>query len=273
MKKIIKLLLPPIIFKILSCLKKKDPYVGISYYGIYENFEDVLKEFNNSTNYNNSESKKELFEISQNKLRKLQNGDPPTIGWENIRFNFFTSFLSTFDLNNTISILDIGGGLADSFFEMKFSCPNLASKYYIYDLPEINKTGEKISSSFSNELFFIESFLSLNPDIVLFGSSLQYFSDYTKILQDVFNTKPRYILLTDHPMSEKINTFVCAQVNMKDRVIPRYVFNLEEINDLFLRNSYQLKHKSNNYYPFHNFNNYEGEYKNCQHYNLVFERQ
>jgi putative methyltransferase (TIGR04325 family) len=269
MKRYLKLFIPPIFLKVFKYLNRNSKYDGITYHGIYNSFNEVFSNYSFSTRYNSKESTRETLKKSTIKVQKLKNNDIPTIDWNNSRLNLFTSFVSTFPPEEKIHVLDIGGGLAESFIDLKFSCPHLKLHYYVYELPEITEAGKDLEREFPNELKFITDFKDLKTDIILFGSSLQYFENYKEIVNDVCSLKPKHILLTDHPMGN-VNTFVCAQVNMKDRVIPRYVFNLDEIEVLFSKNNYYQSLKSVNYYPFHNFNNYDGEYKKCQHYNLAF---
>lgn len=101
-----------------------------------------------------------------------------------------------------------------------------------------------------------------------FGSSLQYFENYRNILIETISLNPDYIVITDTPMGS-MNTFVCAQVNMKDIVIPRLVFGLEELLEFFKSEGFDLIHKSYMYYPFHNFDNYNPPYSNSLHTNLI----
>lgn len=110
------------------------------------------------------------------------------------------------------------------------------------------------------------------PDIVYYGSSLQYFDDNSKILTEAIQYKPRYVIVSDAPMGVQ-ETFACAQVNMPGIVIPRWVFNQNEIIRLFDYGGYELIHESANYYPFHNFYSYREPYQSIMHKNLIFVRK
>ena len=268
MKKIIKLLIPPIFLKMLTFFRKKQED-NITYEGIFTSFAEVDEQYKNATNYNNDESLKDVLNEAKNKFDLLKEGKIPSLDWSNCRHNLLPTFLSSFSKNEKITILDIGGGLGGSFIDLKFSCPHLQLDYFVYDLPDVIAMGKELHHEFSEELHFIDNFKNISPRLVLFGSSLQYFEDYSKIIDEVTQLDPEYILMTDHPMGD-VKTFVCAQVNMKDRVIPRYVFEIKEIVELMKKNNYEFIHKSVNYYHFHNFDNYQGNYQNCQHYNLAF---
>lgn len=264
--------IPKFILKLVrNAPSKKKP--NITYTGIYSSFEEVYDKYPLSTNYNSEESSHEEFELACAKFKTLNNGSIPFHDSTNSRLNILPTFLSSFSGTHKIKILDVGGGFGTSYINLKFSCPQIETEYTIYELPEI-VSQSSIFSQEHGELKFTSDFSTINSDfdIVLFSSSLQYFENYKEIINLVCNFKPKFILLTDHTMGI-VDTFVCAQVNMKDRVIPRHVYNINEIISLFKTNNYELKLKSVNYHPFHNFFNYDGDYTNTTHYNLVFSKQ
>ena len=82
-------------------------------------------------------------------------------------------------------------------------------------------------------------------------------------------SNPKYVLISDTTVGD-VPTFVCAQVNDPRTVIPRWVLNMDDLDDLFSMFGYTRVLRTSNYYPFHNFYNYEGDYKNIEHANLVF---
>ena len=270
MKHFVKILIPPIIWNFVKALFVKEIH-SFTYTGKYDSFEEVLMGVPLSTRYNSTDSLEYSLVAAREKFERFKSGYPPSLNWDNSRLNLFPAFLITMNFENKIRVLDIGGGLGVSFLDLKFSNPEIKTEYTVYELPEIVQLGKEFSNTYK-ELNFCSDFpkKSESYDVILFGSSLQYFENYQEIIESTCALKPTYIILTDHPMGV-VSSFICAQVNMKDRVIPRYVFNLNEIILLFEEKNYKLIHKSVNFYPFHNFSNYEGDYQKTLHYNIVFE--
>lgn len=271
MKRILKLFIPPILLKIFSS-RRKDSHPEITYSGIYQTFDEAKADFTFGGDYHSDQSFSGLKDCARQKFQRLSNGQSPHLDWDNARYNLFTAFMANQSSKEKMTILDIGGGFGDSFIDLKFACPKLKVEYTIYELPDLIKNSDEFSSQFPEELFFTSDFSSLKPDIILFGSSLQYFENYREVISQVTKLNAKAILLTDHPMGI-VPTFVCAQVNMANRIIPRFVFNKDEIINLFNESDYDLAMNSLNYFSFHNFENYEGDYKNCHHTNLIFKRK
>lgn len=272
MKTLIKSLTPPILWNFIR--KKVTTEVkNTTYEGIYSSFQEVLDNFTqSSTEYNSPESAEQSYHKAKLRFSQLKSETTPNLSWENSRLNLFPAFLATQVRLTPLSILDIGGGLGVSYVDLKSSCPNIKVDYTIYELPEVAKQGEQLSKEI-NDLKFVSDLPQYNRlDCVLFGSSLQYFENYAQVIDKVCSNNPDYVVLTDHPMGY-FNSFICAQVNMKDRVIPRFVFNIDEIVSLFNKNKYKLILKSLNFYPFHNFENYTGPESTAQHYNLIFKKE
>ena len=92
------------------------------------------------------------------------------------------------------------------------------------------------------------------------------------MLREVMSYQPPFIVISDTPMGN-IDTFACAQINMPGIVIPRWVFNQNEIDLILKSGGYELIHESGNYYPFHNFNNYPSNYQGIAHKNIIFMRK
>ena len=55
-----------------------------------------------------------------------------------------------------------------------------------------------------------------------------------------------------------------------DKINECNVFNINELKSLFIKSGYNQIHQSINYYPFHNFDNYEQPHSSARHMNLIF---
>ena len=243
-------------------------YSNITYSGIYSNFKEVQNQFAIINQYSSSEQ----FCITADQAKKLlsdsESGSFINIGWASQRLNFLANFLSALDFES-LKILDIGGGFGETYLHVKRS-----TKCNIrYDIIELEKTVEVGKSIFKNNhdlnFFTLDTYSKNKYDLVYFGSSLQYFEDWKEIIKIAIASNPEFILITDTPVGA-VPTFVCAQVNDPRAIIPRWVFNIEDLEVLFSTFGYSLVLGNSNYYPFHNFYNYEGEYRNIEHANLVF---
>lgn len=161
--------------------------------------------------------------------------------------------------------------ICESYLHLKSS----THKQYEYHILELDFTVEVLRLIFEKEINFTAHTtldrLFSTPEIIYFGSSLQYFENYKKILFDALKLSPEYVIISDTPMAE-VETFACAQVNMPGIVIPRWVFNEDEIIATFKNDNYEICCRSTNYYPFHNFNNYNDKYRNTFHTNLIFRK-
>jgi len=268
-KQFIRLFLPPIRIKLFRGPDKKP----ITFEGIFCEFGEVLEKYQNSTNYNSNQSLIDLEVEAIQELSNLEASLPPNLSYNLIRRNVLTFIVSMISGNN-ISLLDIGGGLGTTYLDLKYSSPNKIIDFTILELPDTAKIGSKIFRKHSN-VKFITDFPSDKMNefkIVHFGSSLQYFNDYKKVLKSCALLKPELIVLSGTAAGKAL-TFVCAQVNMENKTIPMWVFNLDEIVDFMEALGYFIIHKSISYYAFHNFLNYSGEDEaNTQIYNLIFKQ-
>ena len=244
---------------------------GITYQGFYSNFNEVLPELGDQVQYSTSEQFDTALKLAKELLYNSDTYSFVNLGWASQRLNFLPNFISTLNLDR-LKILDVGGGFGETYL-------NLRRRVLIdvqYDIIELEKTveaGKEIFRNCNNLNFYTSnSYSPSNYDLVYFGSSLQYFEDWKAIIELAFVSHPKYILISDTTVGE-VPTFVCAQVNDPRIIIPRWVFNIQDLDNTFLDSSYTRVLRTSNYYPFHNFFNYEGDYKNIQHTNLVYKAQ
>ena len=243
---------------------------NITYSGSYSNFSDLMLEYDIQDEY----STLEQFNASVEQAKVLLSGSATdsfaNIGWASQRLNFLPNFLASLNLDK-LKVLDIGGGFGETYWNLQRSVP-VEIQWDIIELDKTVRVGMGIFQDVKELNFFtLNSYLPSNYDLVYFGSSLQYFEDWKSIIELALNTHPKYILISDTTMGD-IGTFVCAQVNMPGIVIPRWVFNIQELVNLFTNSGFRQVLRSSNFYPFHNFYNYDGEYRNIEHVNLVFKR-
>lgn len=95
----------------------------------------------------------------------------------------------------------------------------------------------------------------VDPMIVHFGSSLQYFSDWRKALEDSTTDSCEWLVLSDLPASEEIATFVSAQ-RYYDDVLPCWFFDRRDVDDFVATLGFELVYvapflndRNRSYYP------------------------
>ena len=143
-----------------------------------------------------------------------------------------------------------------------------------YDLPETIEIGRKaflqcnagFSPLFINSLDKID-----NVNIVYLGSVLQYIQYYKKLILSLMEKSPTFFFITDNFMGDH-PTYATAQVNMSGRKMAYWIFQLNEILEIFNENGYQLIYSSVNHQPFHNFDNFPEKYQVRDSSNLLFQK-
>lgn len=266
-KNILRPFIPPIAFKILSSFKKSLSTDTNTYEGIFDSFETVIKWYGSQPQYSTEFAQALSLENLRLQISLYNSKIDFVPNWSSMRYNFFSSFVSGLPLND-IAILDIGGGYGETYLHLK-QATKKNFQYRVFDLPfTISQSMEEFLEF--KEIKFCESLdeVDIVPNVVYFGSSLQYFNDYKKVLSQAMSYQPHFIVISDTPMGD-IDTFACAQVNMPGIVIPRWVFNQNEITLILESGGYELIHDSANYYPFHNFNNYPLNYQGIAHKNII----
>lgn len=172
-----------------------------------------------------------------------------------------------------IEVLDVGSGFGLTYHYLN---SNLKKnfRYTAIDLPKVISAASGIfaqNANFSSTTF--ENLKEKKYDLVHFGSSLQYFEEYRTTLIKILANNPRTILISDTPVGN-LESFVTLQVNMKDRIIPRWVFSFTELEQIFKDHDYGLvSHAIVDWHNgIHNFSNFPKDFQHIQHMNLIFEK-
>jgi len=269
-KRLIKGIIPPLLWDAVRGMAV-DTRPPVTYEGTFKTFDEVWRHYPGTTNYHSADSEAKEYELAAGKLAYFQNGDIPEEGVTLPRLNFLPTLLSQHG-GETVSVLDVGGGLGVSFIDLMFSLPRKPVSMTVMELPETASRGRELFRDYKG-ISFIDTFPgpAAKFDVIYFGSSLQYFEDYRGILEQAMNLNPGLVAVADTTMGEG-PTFVAAQVNMANRVIPRMVFNLPEMVELFISKGFCLLHKSVNPQGADNFSNYAPPVSLTRHWNLVFHR-
>jgi len=131
-----------------------------------------------------------------------------------------------------VSVLDFGGGLANTYLDVINVLPKDKSlRYVIVENEKICEIGsenfkEDEQLAFSSQLPNTEHF-----DTVHAGSSIHYVDDWKGLLKKFCDYQPKYLVFADLPAGD-IETFVAIQ-NYYGKKIPVWFWNLDEfINEV-----------------------------------------
>jgi putative methyltransferase (TIGR04325 family) len=141
-------------------------------------------------------------------------------------------FIAGLTNDNHISVLDFGGSFGTSYFQnVEFS---KFFKKFEWSIVEQNKMFSLGKEFFENEnLYFFETieevFKQKTPNIFLISSSLQYISNPTDILNQINNSKTRFVVFDRIPFSDSENIITIQTVppSIYEASYPCWVFNYE----------------------------------------------
>jgi len=131
--------------------------------------------------------------------------------------------------NNSISILDYGGGIGLTYFSLVASTDKMIN-YNIVELPSICNSGKDLPIN------FYEAIPEIEVDIVYIRTALQYSQDWRKTLSDLMKCNPKYIVLS-HLSAGNIPTYLTLQM-WGDYLIPYWFLNKKELDDHILEMNY-----------------------------------
>lgn len=265
----------------------KDSYFHVRFYSFFgENiemaaiFEGKYQQFNEIPDADTYDAANIIPRIYEHSVSRYQIDSffPEPIPNEYNHIRDITSLcisLLCAERKGTINILDIGGGFAVSYIELLKRC---TLQNYFYTVCEIDVFCQHYQAhSFLKEknICFINSLEKIvkRYDLVLFGSSLQYFSNYSETLADIIQRAqfPEYILMTHTPVTS-YPTFATAQVNMDNKKIPNWIFNIDSLGHVFLKNGYSCLFRSA-ISRAGVFDDFKEEYVNYRSANLLFKKQ
>lgn len=241
--------------------------------GRYQQFDDVPS----ADNYDALNITQRIYEAARSRY-ELSTFFPEPISNEYNHIRDITSLciaLLCAETNETIQVLDVGGGFGVSFVEL-LKRAQLSNFHYtvceIKPFVDYYKTNPIFKEK---NISILESAAeaSRKYELLILGSSLQYFADTAIAIARLIKQAqhPNYILLTHTPITQN-PSFVTAQVNMDQKNIPNWIFNIDSLIDLFKQNNYQCIYKSAIYreHLFDDFEDAENHYRSA---NLLFKKK
>jgi putative methyltransferase (TIGR04325 family) len=252
-KSFIKLILPPIFLIVYR--KIQNNRTETVFKGNYDNFNEIYK--NNKGLGLDGYDNKQIIDLERDSIysgiRKCASKkDIPCVNIRSQITNLLPILIAA--KGGRMSVLDFGGGAGTGFLDCCSKTNMDLVNYYIHDLRETMIVGRDIFNNQKNKfnnVYFIENIENIeNIDLVYFGSSLQYIQDYKVVLESLIKKNITHFFFTDNFMGPR-NTFATIQVNLHELNLAYWIFQLQEIKDIFKKSGYKLVYKSSNFQPFH----------------------
>ncbi len=235
--------------------------------GIYKNFYQLREELESPQQYYWPRAIQQEFEAQKSRMRAWSSISPPM---GNYRTNFLPTSLALFP-GKKIRVLDIGGGLNNVYEYLKFS---LNKEIYVTVFEQFPAVENGIKLYGDNpKIKFVAILPETNNafDVVYLGSSIQYFPDFRRLMNDISKLNPTLIVIADSSFGIS-ETFACKQVNMSGVVIPYLVINKDEFENVVGEYGYECVCRSMNRDATHHFDGYEYPYNLTKSWNFVFRR-
>ncbi len=195
-KKIIKDLTPPFLWKMLRMLANKNNRP--TYYGDYRNWGEAKKM---SAGY----EKKEILSKVRQAIFKVKNRETAferdSVTFDHIQYSWpLLAFLLWVagNNNNRLSVIDFGGSLGSSYYQnLEFLKHLKKLRWCIVEQKHFVEAGKK---DFENEQLTFYDNLSVciqkeQPDIILLSNVLQYIEEPYKLLEDIKKQNVKYIII------------------------------------------------------------------------------
>jgi len=195
-KSFLKLFVPPIILKLLSCFKSKN----IQFQKTNLSWDDAFKK--TSKGY----SSENILIKCRDSLLKVKNGECPyerdsvLFTEKEIFYQLLTSLLYVSMKNaNRLNIIDFGGSLGSTYFQNKDVLKQVGIKinWNIIEQESFVKCGKEYFAD--NELHFFNNIDELTDkeevSVCLFGSVLPYLKDPYNILETIKRCNIKYVII------------------------------------------------------------------------------
>ncbi|MCX7121768.1 MAG: methyltransferase, TIGR04325 family [Gammaproteobacteria bacterium] len=179
------------------------------------------------------------------------------------------------ETKNTINILDVGGGFGASYIELIKRCQLENFNYTVCEIQSFFEHYEKNPFFKQKNIKIIQSVEEINEpqQLLIFSSSLQYFSDYAESLKNIVKNAryPKYILLTHTPITA-LPGFATTQINIDNKKLPNWIFNVDSLITIFLESNYDCIFKSAVYRE-GLFDDFKNEKENYRSMNCLFRKR
>ena len=225
-KYIVKQLLPPIIINLVR--KLLNPNSG----GFKRGFKSWNHASSNSTTYNTSE----VFQKTLNAARLVRDGkaayERDSVLFDKVQYDWklLSSLMLIANIQNKLNVVDFGGALGTSFIQNKkfLDILQIPKKWAVVEQSEFVRIGK--SEFQTDTLVFLKSLSEVNfdVDVVLLGGSLCYIEHAYRVLDEIKNLSPKFILIVRTPFSDLSDDEISLQIvpkNIYDASYPIWTFS------------------------------------------------
>jgi putative methyltransferase (TIGR04325 family) len=200
-RKVFRLFIPPVFFKILPKSKQS----GIFYSGNFNNW-DEARSF--SSGYDSTGILKKVKEATLMVKSGKAEYERDSVIFDHIEYSLpvISGLLLAASKNNGhLRVLDFGGSLGSTYFQNRKFLKELKSvKWGVIEQPHFVECGKKYFED--NQLLFfntIEDCLQeFSPNVVIFGSVLQYIPNSTEILSQIEKINFSVLVIDRIPVSQ-----------------------------------------------------------------------
>ena len=231
--------------------------------GIYSSKDDIILKNKNWGWFSNWQ----YNEISKLIKKDYEEPDDYFVGDRSL----FPLIISLIGQNKSaIRILDIGGGVGIDFLAI-LNCSKISAtiQYFVVEIPQICRKAETIFKKYPG-ITFLPDYQEkcVEPDIILFNSSLQYFDNYKEKIIDITKLKAQYIVFI-RLSAGNFNSYLSKQVNIPGVETPYWFVNIEELRNLLFDSGYKLIYQSRGDLKYCQ-DNFPESYRMGRTWNLVF---
>ncbi len=143
---------------------------------------------------------------------------------------------------NTLNILDFGGSSNPAISYLIKTCKHNFLSTVIETKFFVEKFQNKIPAEYKDILQYKDSFKDLNfdlYDICYFGSSIQYIENYEEILVRVFQSKIKYIVITETFFNYTDQDFFVSAIKDNPQYLANRFFSYDKFMKLFKENNFK----------------------------------
>lgn len=168
---------------------------------------------NVATGYDEESIVRRIWEATQKVINHEANFERDGVCFQEAEYNFvlLTIFGVCAQAYDAISIVDFGGALGSEYWRNKDMLQKYAVNYRWNVIEQKNYVNIGKEYIEDKRLKFYDEIHEIKEDIhlVILSGVLQYLQNYKKILQDIIECMPRYILIDRQPVSKKER--ICVQ--------------------------------------------------------------
>ena len=217
------------------------------YKGVFDNYEDCLKQTNTSF-YKSTEYQKKQHKIIRDVISSLKN-HKSILPFYKQHTQYLTILVSLLRSKKKIKVLDFGGGWGIGYANCIESLDKDVLKkidYHIYDLPNLCELGKKKfkdKMKIKDNLKYYDDISKIDKkyDVIFFGSTIQYLKNPLDSVKKLLDKKSKILLFIDLYLTNS-KTFFTRQMHYNYQA-PHSFINIKKFESIF-KKKYKIINKS-----------------------------